>query len=383
MPDTIRNIILNLQLYELISAGIFAILFFLRLLYLIFFTGKVILKRKNVNTASYPLSLIMTFRNDEENLEKNLPPLLETDQGEFEVIAVDDFSMDSSIIVLGALKEKYGRLKYSSLNQETWFSVKMAQNIAMKAAKYDCVMVIPSSLNEFSKHWPASVSSFFDEKTDVVVSYSNVSHDGKFYNLIYRTEFFMQQLKSAGYILNGLPYVVAEDNTAFKKDRYFLTGGYRTKIRESYANLELIINSFIKKKHTKVVFTADTAILRKEPISRLNFHDLLRKEIQIRKYLPFWRRLFLKMEEYAECLLLPFALIMFLFIPDLWVIPAALIIMLCFLKMFIIKKALSRLKESKLFLTSLMYGLFFPCYKLAYRFYYNHNRRRKKWKSKK
>ena len=382
MFDTIRNTISQFQDHEWIILIVVVAVFLIRLLYLILFTGKILFAKNNVAGEPQALSLILTFRNEEDNLGKNLPAVLNIGQGNFEVIAVDDFSTDNSMIVLGALKERYERLRYSSISQETWFSVKMAQNIALKAAKNRWVMVIPPSVCEYSDHWISAVSSSVTEKSDIVVNYSNVKHDGSFYNRLYRAELFSQQLRSFGFILNGLPYVVSEDNVAFRKDRYFLTGGYREKVKESYANLELLINSFIKKKNTRLVFSPDTVVLRNEVINKINFYDLLKKEIQIRKYLPFLRRIFITLDEFTGCLFLPVAVILYIFMPDLWVPLVTVLGLTVFFKMFIIKKALSRLKERKLFLTSLIYGLFFPCYKLGYRFYYNYYSRRKKWKSK-
>jgi glycosyltransferase involved in cell wall biosynthesis len=381
MFDTIRDFLSQLQNHEWLVLIVFGVIFMTRLLYLIF-TGEILFVRNNVKGEPQALSFILTFRNEEQNLRKNLPAVLNIDEDNFEVVAVDDLSTDNSMIVLGALKERYKRLRYSSLSQETWFSVKMAQNIALKAAKNRWVMVIPPSICEYSDSWISTVSSSVTEKSDVVVNYSNVKHDGTFYNLLYRIEFFSQQFRSFGLILNGFPYIVSEDNIAFRKDRYFLSGGYREKVKESYANLELIVNSFIKKKNVSLVLSPKTIILRNEVISRINFYDLLKKEIQIRKYLPFSRRIIITLEEYTGCLFLPVAVISFIFLPELWVLLLAILGLTAILKMFIIKKALSRLKEHKLFLTSLIYGVFFSCYKLFFRFYYNYYRRRKKWKSK-
>ena len=330
-----------------------------------------------------PLSLIMTFRNEEENLQANLPVILNIPNQKFELIVVDDFSMDNSLIVLGALKDKYEHLKYSSLSQETWFSVKMAQNIALKAAYYDWVMVVPPSVRKFSSTWLSSIISAINENAEVVVNYSNVAHTGKFYNLLYRAELFFQQLRSFGFIMNGLPYIVSEDNVAFKKNNYFLTGGYRNKVKESYANLELLVNSFIKKKKVRLIFGAGTAVLRSEPVTRLNFYDLLKKEVQIRKYLPLSRRIFISLEEFTRFALVPSAVIVFIFIPVLLLPLALLLSIISLLTMVIIKKAINRLNEHKLFLSSLIYALILPYFKLVYRFYFNRYSRKKKWKGKK
>ena len=139
----------------------------------------------------------------------SLPPLLSISDAEYELIAVDDFSSDNSLTILGALREKFGRLRFSALSQETWYSVKMAQNVAIKAAKFSRVMLIPPSLSKFQPQWLSEISSKTGSDKDVVVSYSNIQHDGTFFNLLYRIEFFLQQIRSFGFIINGLPYILS------------------------------------------------------------------------------------------------------------------------------------------------------------------------------
>lgn len=383
MVDNLRNAILNFQIYEWVILLIFSLLYLLMIARLVFFRGRLLFKKNFSSELPEPLSLIMTLRNEESTLNKNLPPVLSMQNAGYELVAVDDFSSDNSLTILGALKEKYDRLRFSALNQETWYSVKMAQNIAIKAAQYDWVMVIPPSVTGFHPDWLSVISANLDKGTEILVNYSNVKHKFSFFNKLYRMEFFFQQMRSFGFILNGFPYIISEENIAFKKEKYFLTGGYREKVNELFANLELLINSFIRKGNTRIVFSDKTAILKDEEITKRNYFDLLNKEIRIRKYFPSSLKFILSLDDLSGCFFIPLTALVYTITPEIWQVVTILLVLPAIVYMLIIKKAMTHLNENKLFLSSLIYALLLPCFKLIYRFYYTQYSRRKGWKSRK
>ncbi len=307
---------------------------------------------------------------------------MKIDNVDFEVMAVDDFSQDNSLSVLGVMKNGNGKLHFTSLNQETRFSEKLAQNLALKAAKNNWVMVVPPSLTNFGDQWLQSISGFLTAGKDVVVNYTNIVHNGHFYNLLFRTEFFWQQVKSAGFSAIGLPFVYAEENVAFRKKKYFEVGGYGQKLKEPFANLELIINKFISKNNTHVNLQEETAIRKNEQIKRHDYFDLLKKSFRIEKHLSGSRRMLLSIDEWSRLLFLPALLGVIIFVTELWLFIVIAIVFKIILYLFIIKTVLNHLNERKIFLSSLMYELVMPYYKVFYRWHFSRRSRKQKWRSK-
>ena len=327
-----------------------------------------------------PLSLILTFRNEEENLRKNLESVLSGDHTEFEVVAVDNCSQDESSSVLTGLKAKYPNLKVSSLKQEVVFSGKMAQNIALKAARHDWVSIIAPTVNLTGTNQVQEISSRLGNGSQTVVNYCNVKPEKSFYNLLYRTEMFHQQLKSFGFIKNGLSYVANQENTAFKKHLYFDVDGYRGKISEPFANLELVINSFIRKEPVSLVISAETACMREEKITSKDYVELIKKEAIVRKHLPFGTRLLLDIYRWAYLLMIPVVALLVIRMPEIWPYVTGLLTILVFCNLLIIKKLLARLQEFKLFLPSFLIALILPYIKLIFRIFYSRYGVLKEWK---
>lgn len=383
MFESFFNALNQLYPFEWVLPGIWFVSFLLKTGFLIFFYGRTIFKKEKAPENSASVSFILTFRNEEQNLRNNLPAILTSKTSNFEVVAVDDFSQDNSLAELGVLKQKYKNLRISALNQETRFSEKMAQNIALKAAKHEWVMVIPPSISGISPQWPAHISSRLNNGSEVVLYYSTLESQDGLFNLLYRAECFFQQLKSFGYILNGLPFLYFEENVAFRKENYFRKGGFGKKVKEPYANMELVINSFIKKNSADIYFSSDTTLRKKIPVNLSNFLELVKKEARIRKHLPFLPRFFLAFEQMISLFFFPYTVVLLLIFMELWVIFIVLIIVYIGSFSFIIKISLNRLNERNLFLPSLLVGLLMPYFKTLCQIYWNFCYRKQKWKSKK
>lgn len=384
MIQEFQNIFSELSDVQWVILLLFMVVFVLRFLYLFLFTARVVFKsRKEPDTEpAGPISLIMTLRNEVENIRKNLPAILELKNLDIEVVAVDDYSQDNSLSVLGLLKQRYQRIKISSLSQETRYSVKLAQNIALKSASNKWVLITPITAEKATEEWITSFLQISEaENINLIIAYSSVVHQKGIMNLLYRVENFYQQLKSVAYISNNISFVYSEDNLAFRKEKYFGMGGYGKNIKEPYANFELLVNSFIQKKNTKINFTRDAAIHKQEQIVKTDYFDLLKKSIRIEKYLPVWKQLILAFDEFTKLLLLPLLFVNLVFVFPFWPLISMLTGIYLLAYVLIIKITLNRLNESKIFIPSLVYGLLMPYYKLFFKWHFSKTSQKKIWRN--
>lgn len=311
-----------------------------------------------------------------------MAPVLSINGVDFEVIVVDDFSQDNSFQVLGMLRGRSDRLKVSTLQQETRFSTKMAQNLALKAASNDWILTVPISYENATFEWVSGISNALENSKTVVISYCSAQNSGGFINRIYRIENYLSFTKSVGYILNNLPFIYSEENVAFQKKKYFEIGGHGLKISEPYANLELLINFFIRKIHTTILFQSDTAIKKTEDLIWNDYLDILKKSLRIEKHLTGSRKAVLAFEEFTKILFPPVTIAVFIMMFELWPLLSAMLFILFSSRLFIIKIMQNRLNERKIFLSSLVYELIIPYFKLFYRWYFNNRGQKQKWKVK-
>lgn len=384
MIQEFQNIFTELTRTQWAVLIAFLVVFVLRFIYLFLFTARVLFAKKKIEPANTDekISLILTLRNEEEEVKKNLPGIMDWDNVDFELVVIDDFSQDNTLSVLGLLMQRYPRLKISSLNQETRFSIKLAKNIALKSASNNWVLCIPAAINAAKESWLQGFSSQINSPhINLIVGYSTVVREKGFFNTLYRIENFYEQIRSAGYIANGIPFVYAEENLAFKKDKYFEKGGFAKHMQESYANFELVVNSFISKKHTLIHFNRDSVIRAGMPIHKPEYFDLLKKQQRIEKHLPFWKRQILQIDDFSRLFLIPLYALALVFCLPLWPFISALIAIGFIVNMLIIKITLNRLNERKIFIPSLAYGLLMPYYKLFFRWHFSRTSRKHKWRN--
>jgi hypothetical protein len=258
----------------------------------------------------------------------------------------------------------------------------MAQNLALKAAKYDWILAVPISYENASSEWISGISNVIDNNNTVVLSYCSATRSKGFINQIYRIENFLSFTKSVGYILNNFPFVYSEENVAFQKKKYFELGGHGLKISEAYANLELLINFFIQKKSTTILYKSDTAIKKTEDFIWNDYLDILKKSIRIEKHLSGSKKAVLAFDECTKMIFPPLTAIVFIVLFELWPLLSGLLFIMLTSRLFIIKIAQNRLNERKIFISSLMYDLIVPYFKLFYRGYFNNRSQKQKWKVK-
>lgn len=176
----------------------------------------------------HPVSVIMAARNESQNLQRNLPLLLEQDYPDFEVVVVNDCSWDSSQELLEEMEKQYPRLKVvNHIEQEKYpKGKKFALMLGIKAAKHDVLLFTDADCTPASKHWLAHMQACHNATAAIVLGYSPYRHYNKFLNLMIRFETFMTALLYFSYALKGKAYMGVGRNLSYTKSLFFKVKGF-------------------------------------------------------------------------------------------------------------------------------------------------------------
>ncbi|MBN1822633.1 MAG: glycosyltransferase [Prolixibacteraceae bacterium] len=352
---------------ELMLILFFAVILLIRFYFDLIFYGRVVFSRdRRIKNIKPSFSVLMTIRNEEKNLKENLPGLLNGEYLDFEVIVVDDFSQDQSYTILGLLKNENNKLKISSLNQDVRFSSKQALNIGLKAASKEWIIQTKPSVGNYPEKWISSFADKIFKKPDLIVGYSNIENQKGIFNLLYRIELFLQQFQSFAYIKNRCGFVVEEDNIAFKRQNYFDMGGFAREMNDEYLNLERLLNKMVKRRKVLLNLSREGVIRKKRFINPKKYRELIRKSIHIKKKLKFYKRLILGIDSFSKFIFLPLLIIVLFAFPVLFNLIAILVLSKVILHMFINYFMLNSLNEGKIFISSLIYELIIPFYRLVF-----------------
>lgn len=221
-------------------------------------------KRKDISVedSSLPgISVIITSKNDSEQLEKNLPFVLEQDYPNFEVIVVNSGSTDETDTVLKAAGNKYPGLyhTFTPAESEEINEKKLALTVGIKAAKNDILLFTESYCRPCSDKWIREYGKQFTSGNDILLGFSKVmlpkkNRHGKYIlydNLIYH-------LKFLSLAISGRPFMGTGRNMAYKKELFFGNKGFSSILGIDGGEDDLFINRIANRHNTGVVISNDS-----------------------------------------------------------------------------------------------------------------------------
>jgi len=336
-------------------------------------------KVKPHSVSSKPISILMIVHNEENRIERILSELLNQKYFKYEVVVVDNFSEDSTSLILSYLSEKYSNLHFTSINQNIYFSDKQSVNLALKAAKYEWVVFVSSDTDYIPPTFLEEINNEINESSSYYINYSNYLPKKGKYNRICRMERFFSFMNSAIYSAFNISFFTQRNNVLFAKKKYFDTKPFRGKMNRYDVDIELLFNCQGDGRRILLnKYSGATPLCENNSLSRDDFYELFRKKIILRKEYRFCQKLFMRSEILSFLLmLLGFTGILFLK-PEIWyyeLIPFSLLLIMYIAKLEIFR---NRLKEVKIVLPSLVYLLIRPLmffyYSFLSFFYYRHNR---------
>jgi glycosyltransferase involved in cell wall biosynthesis len=322
--------------------------------------------------AIIPFTIIMIERNEGEHLAKNLPGWLSMGYPDYEVLVVDDFSEDNSWTTVGLLRLRYPKLKLTGLNQETRYSEKLSRNLGLKAATYDKVVFANPDMLTPDNHWLPGIATAFSEQKEMVVGYTRYSPAKGFFHTLFRVESFFQQIESMAFCRNGLPFVATEENISFDKKAYFDINGFAGKIGEEYLNMEMIFNQVIRRKKNAVLVAGNLTLQKDLVTGKREFWDLFYKSYILKHTIKFRIRTVLLFFNLLKIIYFPFLVGCAVMFPPLWPVLTALFVLLAVIRFIYLKRLQNRLNESGIFLSSLIYGMLIPYFRIFtnWKYYY-------------
>src|SRR5690554_4822163 len=145
------------------------------------------------------VSVIITSKNDAEELEKNLPYIMEQDYPNFEVIVVNSGSTDETDMVLKAAEQKYPALYHTYVPEgaDNVNEKKLALTLGIKAANHEVLVFTEAYCKPCTARWLREFGKEFTQGKEVVLGYCRlrfnkrftIRHFIRFDNLVHHLKF--------------------------------------------------------------------------------------------------------------------------------------------------------------------------------------------------
>ncbi|MBC7745248.1 MAG: glycosyltransferase [Flavobacterium sp.] len=220
------------------------------------------IRDKVITENQLPLSVIICARNEERNLVKNLPLVLEQEYINYEVVVVNDCSSDGSEQVLRQLSLQYPHLKVLTIEEHNRYKhgKKFAVTLGIKAAKNELLLFTDADCWPAGKQWLRIMSSNFIAGTQIVLGYSPYQKLSGFINNLIRFETFFTALNYLSFALSGQPYMGVGRNLAYTKSLFFKGKGFASHMHILSGDDDLFVNQNATHSNTVIEIHPDAQV---------------------------------------------------------------------------------------------------------------------------
>jgi cellulose synthase/poly-beta-1,6-N-acetylglucosamine synthase-like glycosyltransferase len=187
-------------------------------------------EKKTVASTLMPISIIIAARNESDNLYDNLPFILTQDYPEFEVIIVNNQSVDDSAWLLKALCIQHKNLKVVEIakNKHLLPGKKLPITLGVKAAKYEKMVFTDADCKPASNQWLRIMSETFTEKNQIILGYAPYFRTKGILNRIIRYDTAFIGASYLSFALAKIPYMGVGRNLAYTKKVFESVRGFKS-----------------------------------------------------------------------------------------------------------------------------------------------------------
>lgn len=291
----ILSVFLDLPLFIWIILGVYLLSFIIQLIYYlsIFRRPYRYLSKRNKDTNKQlpdiehiGISIIITAKNEADNLRKNLPSILEQDYPNFQVVVVNNGSTDSTEYVLNEMRNNYPTKLYTTfipVDYDADNDKKLALTIGIKAAKHDILLFTEADTKPLTEKWVNEYAKEFMEGKDVVLGGCQLKIEKGFYRKLILFGNLMFGVKYLSMALIKKPYMGIERNMAYRKSLFFENRGFSSLLNIEYGEDNLFINKIANKKNTSVVVSLESMV-ESDVVDRLSTWRTIKGKYLITKH---------------------------------------------------------------------------------------------------
>ena len=293
--------------FEWFLISVYLLFFLIQLIYYLYLFRKpysYVAKNKDSNNISdYPgISIIITAKNESENLKINLPHILSQDYPNFQVVVVNNGSTDETDNVLNVLMQTYNNLYHTYIPEksEVINSKKLALTLGIKAAKYDILLFTEADSKPLSKKWIYEYAKEFAKGKEVVLGFCQLDLKKSFSKKLIHFDNLFFGIKYLGMVLANKPYMGMGRNMAYKKELFFKNKGFSSILNIEYGEDNLFINKVVTTVNTSVVLSPESMVVS-NVVDRLStWRTIKSKHLITKKYLKGFQTQLFDLEVFSR-----------------------------------------------------------------------------------
>ncbi|MEM8906944.1 MAG: glycosyltransferase [Bacteroidota bacterium] len=212
-------------------------------------------------SAEPPVSIIICARNEAQNLEKNLPRILNQNYRSYEVIVVNDNSTDETANILLKFHIKYPILQLLNVSDKPKGSGKKpALALGIQAAKHDVLLFTDADCQPASKNWLREMQELIRDRVEIGLGYGPYFSERGFLNKFIRFETIFTAIQYFSFALAGYPYMGVGRNLIYKKRLFEAAGGFDKHAHLLSGDDDLLVNEVANRNNVRISLNQGTFV---------------------------------------------------------------------------------------------------------------------------
>ena len=270
------------------------------------------------------VSVIVCAKNEEQNLRDYLQALLSQDYPEYEVIVVNDGSVDDTRTFLEYWQKRYRNLRitFVPVGARVCSTKKLAITLGAKAAQYDYLLLTDADCRPESTHWIREMMSGFacTDRTDIVLGFGAYFTKPGLLNRMIQFDTLLTGLQYLGMAAAGHPYMGVGRNLAYRKELFFAHGGFYGLLDNKAGDDDLFVNREATPENTAVVCTRESLTWSVPKTSWRDWLHQKRRHLSVAPKYKFSTKLRLLLEPLSRGLLYAAAIALIVFNHELSIV---------------------------------------------------------------
>ncbi|MFD1552426.1 hypothetical protein DNU06_10655 [Putridiphycobacter roseus] len=240
----------------------------LQILFLLLFNLRLLFHKNKTDSSTFlpPISVIICARNEEDNLYKYLPFILQQNYPDFEVIVVNDQSVDDSGHIIKAYQKDFPNLRLIALekNKHRKFGKKIPLTVGIKGAKHDFILLTDADCKPNSKDWLREMAASYSSTKQIVIGYGPMYKHKGLLNKLIRFDTVSIAITYLSAAKNRMPYMGVGRNMAYSKDLFLAKDGFKSHYHIPSGDDDLFMRDAANAKNTIINIT-NNAFVYSEP----------------------------------------------------------------------------------------------------------------------
>ena len=257
----------DLSPFTIFLFALFVFSFIVQLIYWFFLFSKLAnfktpIKSNQITKKEKPVSIIICAHNEAQNLEKNLPRILNQNYRSFEVVVVNDNSNDTTYDVLLKYKKIYSNLQVINLDAKPLGMVgkKFPLKIGIESSKYTTLLLTDADCCPSSSEWLFCMQSRISDSTKIVLGYGPYTKYSTLLNRFIRFETVYTAIQYFSFALGKLPYMGVGRNLAYRKELFLNSNGFERHKYIASGDDDLFINEVATGENVSIVLEKESFV---------------------------------------------------------------------------------------------------------------------------